>query len=81
LIARDNTRCIEAIGAGVCVGVEPVDRFIEIGTADQKAFGASYQKSITACLVDGFSRRANSFDCDAKVIERLGRIAGRVLYR
>src|ERR1022692_518820 len=72
IVAHGNARRIEAIGAGVCISVEPRDGFVETGTIEKKAFGASHQKRIAAGLVDGFSRCAHSFACPAELEQGLG---------
>lgn len=51
LIACSNTRCVEAIGTGLGVGPEPPDRFLEIGSTNKKAFGASDKKRVAAGLI------------------------------
>ena len=41
LLARTQTRRIQAVGARVGVGLEPGDGFNQIGAANQKALGTS----------------------------------------
>ena len=53
-----HTWRIKAIGTGICVGLEPLDGFIEIRAADEKALGASHEKRIAAGFVDRSSRGA-----------------------
>lgn len=35
LIARADTRCVETVGTNLRVGLEPPDRFVEIGSTDK----------------------------------------------
>src|SRR5450631_392786 len=53
ILARRDAWRIEAIGAGICIGLESLDGFVEVGAADKKALGASHQKRVAAGLVDG----------------------------
>ncbi len=81
VFARSNSRCIEAIGTRVRVGLESRDRFVQIRATDEETFGASDQQDVAAGLVDRFARRLDSFDSDAEFEQRLRRTAGGVFDR
>src|SRR5882724_9242357 len=57
-----DTRRIEAVGARVRIGFEPVDGVLDIGPPVQETFGAADQQSVAAGLVDGFAGRTNPVD-------------------
>src|SRR4029078_8278654 len=78
LVARPNPGGVEAVGTCVCIGRQPPDRFVEIGSTYQKTFGTPDEQRVAARLVDGFACCANPFDGGAEVVERPGCIAGRI---
>src|SRR5258706_12145287 len=81
ILGRANARRVQAIGARVRIRLQSRNRLREIGTADEKALGASYQQRVAASLVDGPARRADPFDRHADVVERIAGNTGRILDR
>src|SRR5205814_2088122 len=81
LLGRLDPRRVEAVGAGSGVCLQPPDRFLEVGPADDEPLGAAGEHDTRAALVDRLPRRAHPLDCEFERVERLARVAGRVLDR
>ena len=81
LFARLDAGRIEAIGAGVGEGLQPADRFVEVGPVLDEAFRARGEDDIAAGFVDCVARRAHAFDRQIEIVERIGCLAGEILDR
>ena len=81
LLARLDAGRIEAVGAGIGKGLEPADGLVKIGPAAHEAFGARREHDVAAGLVDCGARGAHARERKVEIIERICRIAGRILDR
>jgi len=79
VLGRAQPGRIQAVRAGVCVGLEPRDRELYVGQSRDKTFGTADQQCIAAGPIDCFARRAQPLDGDVGFIQGLGRIAGGIL--
>ena len=62
---------VEAVGAGLGVGLQPADRLLEVGPADDEPLGAAGEEDAGAALVDRPPRRPNPLDRELERIEGL----------
>ena len=76
-----DARRIEAIGAGLRIGVQAVDHQLEIWLPDQKGFAAAGQQHAAVVGVDRLARRLDALDRERTLVQRLGGIAGGILDR
>ena len=81
LLARLDAGRIEAIGAGIGKGLQPADGLVHIGPAADEALGAGGEHDVAAGLVDRRARGLHAGEREVEIVERLVRIAGRVLDR
>ena len=61
-----DTRRVQAVGARLRVGLEPCNRFVEIGPTHEETLGAPNQQRVAARFVDCCPRRPHSLDCNAE---------------
>ena len=76
-----DPRRVEAVGAGLGVRLQPADRLVEVGPADDEPLGAAGEEDARPALVDRPPRGPDPLDGEVEGIERLPGIACRVLDR
>ena len=81
LLFGADARRIQAIGAGLRIGLQPIDHHGEIGLANQKPLAASGQQYAAVIGVDRGPRRLDALDRERAVVQRLGLVAGGILDR
>src|SRR5665811_360823 len=81
LLAGLDAGRVEAIGAGVSKGLQPADSLVQVGPAAGKALGAGGEHDVAAGLVDRRARGLHAGEREIESVERLFRIAGRILDR
>ena len=76
-----DARRIEAIGAGVRIGLQPVDHHVQIGLPPQEPLAAAGQQHAAVVGIDRRARRLDALDRKAALVKRLCRVAGGILDR
>ena len=71
----------EAVRAGLGVGLQPADRLLQVGPADDESLRAAREDDAGAALIDRTPRRPNSLHGQVERVERLVGAARRVLDR
>ena len=70
---------VEAVCARLRIGREPSDRFCQIWTAHDEAFGAAGQAESRPAVINCLSRRTNTFHRQGEFEQRVRQIAGGIL--
>jgi hypothetical protein len=76
-----NPRGIQTVSASVCVGLQPSNRFVDIGEPANKALGTSCEQDAGAALINGAACGLHSLDCKFKCVQRVRRITRGILDR
>lgn len=82
VFGRLHARRVQAIGAGSSVGAQAPDRLVQrIGMADEETFRAADQQHVLTGGIDRRTRGAHPRDRFVEGVQRLRRVAGRILDR
>ena len=79
-LRRDAGR-IEAVGAGLGIGGEPVDHELQILLPAQKRLAAAGEQDAAVVGIDRLARRLDAIDRERAIEQRLGGVAGKILDR